>query len=415
MRQIIYLLMKTVVLFSLFLIFFSYAMFQGGFVSWFLFYLTLPILFYYLVFIFYPIKDWKVERVLEKNQLEAGQDIQIELNLNRHLPFPLSYLIIEDTLPRSMGGIFTRNGWPKLLAKRKLSQRNLTERAIFYPNFRRQLTYQYQLTELPRGFHSIESIRLTISDLFGFITKTIELPVQSTFSVLPASLELRLNLLNKSKLLGDQVSSTMHADRSSNMTGARQYTPGDRLSAIHWKATAKTDTLMTKEFDQEYNRDGAVILFGINNTIAYEWNVAMCYALLPRLKADNLQVEFNYIGADQMADSTKNSWANLADSFTALKPGATEMMVEASFDHYQQSFDRGNFLLIVTDQLTEKMVARLISLSVKHQRITVYVTQAKSDQTIGTRALEVELEQNRITVVTIDEDKTKQPRWVVTI
>lgn len=415
MRQFIYLLMKTFVLFGLFLIFFSYAMFQGGFVSWFLFYLTLPVLLYYLAFIFYPIKDWKIERILKNRQVEAGQDILVELNLNRRLPFPVSYLIIEDALPKSMGGIFTRNSWSKLLAKRKLSQRNLIERAVFHPNFRRQLTYHYQLMGLPRGVHTIQSVRLTISDLFGFITKTIELPVQSTFNVLPVSLELRLSLMNKNKLLGDQVSSTMHADRSSSITGARQYTPGDRLSAIHWKATAKMDSLMTKEFDQEYNRDGAVILFGINNTIAYEWNVAMCYALLPRLKAANLQVEFNYIGAEQVVYSTKNNWINLVDSFTALKPGATEMMVEASFDHYQQSFDRGNFLLIVTDQLTEKMVIRLIALSAKHRRITVYVTQAKSDQTIGTRALETELEQNRITVVTIDEEKINQPRWVVTI
>src|SRR5699024_6924134 len=183
MRQFIYLLMKTFVLFGLFLIFFSYAMFQGGFVSWFLFYLTLPVLLYYLVFIFYPIKDWQVERILKNRQVEAGQDIPVELNLNRRLPFPVSYLIIENALPKSMGGIFTRNSWSKLLAKRKLSQRNLIERAVFHPNFRRQLTYHYQLMGLPRGVHTIQSVRLTISDLFGFITKTVELPVQSTFSV----------------------------------------------------------------------------------------------------------------------------------------------------------------------------------------------------------------------------------------
>lgn len=415
MRQVIYFMMKTIVVFSLFLIFFSYAMFQGGFVSWFLFYLTLPMLIYYLVFIFYPIKDWQIKRVLEMEQVEAGQKIQVELKLNRRVPFPISYLIIEDSLPRSLGRIFDRNRWSELFTNNKVSQRELTVRTAFHPNFRRQLTYSYHLTDLPRGIHTLESVRITITDLFGFITKTVDVPIQSTLMVAPASLELRLNLVSKNKLHGDQVHSTMHADRSSNITGARQYTPGDRLSAIHWKATAKTDTLMTKEFDQEYNRDGTIMLFGVRNSIAFEWNVAMCHVILPLIKAENLQVEFNYTGADRVTFSTEDNWTNLADPFTALKPGATEMMVDLSFARYHQSVDRGNFLLIITDQLTDKMVEHIIALSGKQQRVTIYLTQTKFDQTAERQMLLTELKKNKLTVLMIDEAVVKQPQGVVTI
>lgn len=415
MRQVIYLIMKTVVVFCLFLIFFSYAMFQGGFVSWFLFYLTLPILIYYVIFIFYPIKDWQIERVLETGQVEAGQKIQVELKLNRRVPFPISYLIIEDTLPKSLGRIFDRNRWSELFANHKISQRELTVRAAFHANFRRGLTYSYHLTDLPRGMHTLESVRITITDLFGFITKAVDVPVQSTVMVAPASLELRLNLMSQNKMYGNQVSSTVHTNRSSNITGARQYTPGDRLSAIHWKASAKTDTLMTKEFDQEYNRDGTIMLFGIRNSVAFEWNVAMCHAMLPLIKAENLDVEFNYIGQNRVMFSTENNWTNLTDHFTVLKPGATDMMVEMNFAHYLQSVDRGNFLVIVTDQLTDKMVDRIIALSGKQQHVTIYLTQAKFDQTAETLALVAELKKNNLTVLMIDASVVKQSKGVVTI
>ena len=57
---------KLILLFLLIAMVFSYAMFQGGFVSWFLFYSFLPFALYGLFVAAYPIRDWQVKRKILK-------------------------------------------------------------------------------------------------------------------------------------------------------------------------------------------------------------------------------------------------------------------------------------------------------------------------------------------------------------
>ena len=64
---------KLIILLLLILITFSYAMFQGGFVSWFLFYSFLPFALYALGLALYSIKDIKAERVYTKQEFNAGE------------------------------------------------------------------------------------------------------------------------------------------------------------------------------------------------------------------------------------------------------------------------------------------------------------------------------------------------------
>ncbi|MDA6082961.1 hypothetical protein OSJ97_25830, partial [Escherichia coli] len=76
----------------------SYAMFQGGFVSWFLFYSFLPFALYALGLSFYSLNDFKVERILPKTEFNAGEQAVITLRITRRTVFPLLYLIIEDEM-----------------------------------------------------------------------------------------------------------------------------------------------------------------------------------------------------------------------------------------------------------------------------------------------------------------------------
>ncbi|MBR8646101.1 DUF58 domain-containing protein [[Brevibacterium] frigoritolerans] len=44
------------------------------------------------------------------------------------------------------------------------------------------------------------------------------------------------------------------------VSGVREYQPGDQLSWINWKATARTSEIMTKEFEVQKNRDVFIML-----------------------------------------------------------------------------------------------------------------------------------------------------------
>ncbi|BAM46522.1 DUF58 domain-containing protein [Amphibacillus xylanus] len=415
MRRVVYLLMKLMILIILSLSFFSYAMFQGGFTSWFLFYISVPFLVYFLCFIFYPIRDWQVERILNDEKIEAGNSIRVTLNFKRRLRFPISYLIIEETVPKSLSHVFNPYHWSEILTQGQFNKRDMNERHLLYPNFRKHLSYQYQLTNLPRGIHTMQFVSITVSDIFGFIKKTVELPVQTTFYVTPKKINVQLDFSTYRQELGDKHVSTMHANRSNLISGARPYMPGDRLSSIHWKATAKTASLMTKDFDQEFNCDGTILLFGFNNHPAFEWNLSVCQMLLSIMKLKNLRVDCLFGGDKSVSLSNGSSHESLTDFFTQLKAGATESIVQSVFDRYQSTYDKGTFIVVFTDRLTDQIVRQLKLLSTQQRKLTIYVTRTRNGKMGDEARLELELRNARINVYSMSEAEIKQQRGVVTI
>ncbi|MEC3421551.1 DUF58 domain-containing protein, partial [Bacillus cereus] len=68
---------------------FVYAMFQGGFVSWFLFYSTIPIALYSLLLPFYALWDAEVRRITNQNGYVVGEQFISTITIKRKFPFPL--------------------------------------------------------------------------------------------------------------------------------------------------------------------------------------------------------------------------------------------------------------------------------------------------------------------------------------
>ena len=64
---------------------FSYAMFQGGFVSWFLFYSFLPFGLCALAIAAYPLHRIQVTRTIASSSYYAGDTLTVTISL--HLPF----------------------------------------------------------------------------------------------------------------------------------------------------------------------------------------------------------------------------------------------------------------------------------------------------------------------------------------
>jgi len=212
---------------------YAYAMFQGGFVSWFLFYSVVPLILYAFVIGFFPLKTIKVERELKVERPVADQPLQVILKITKPI-FPLFYLIADDQLPMKL--------------KQSLSDEASTK-AIFFPLFKRNLAYSYEIKALPRGEHRFYRVKIKTGDLFGFIQKEAEIVLEESFIVYPkiASFDWELMRLTSP---ASALPSHMKRQNMSEVVGIREYIPGDRLSWIDWKATAKRNQLVTKVFEQ---------------------------------------------------------------------------------------------------------------------------------------------------------------------
>ncbi len=102
MRKNLRIIFRSIGVLALMIILFCYAMFQGGFVSWFLFYSFLPIGIYQLLFACYPLRTWQVYREIEQPVRQAGDEIIVKVHMKRRLPFPLLYCTFEENFPQSL-------------------------------------------------------------------------------------------------------------------------------------------------------------------------------------------------------------------------------------------------------------------------------------------------------------------------
>lgn len=214
-------------------ILYAYAMFQGGFVSWFLFYSVVPLVVYAFLIGLFPLRSLKVKRIFPVETKQAGDTLLVTIEVKKPL-FPLFYLIVNDQLPKKM--------------KQQMPNQTVGK-ALFFPLFKRKLTYTYALSSLPRGEHQFQHVIVKTGDLFGFIHKQVEHSVEQSLIVYP-----KVERINWQPMKRGSSNRTAFAQQRqhdvSSIVGIRDYIPGDRMSWIDWKSTAKRNQVVTKQFEE---------------------------------------------------------------------------------------------------------------------------------------------------------------------
>lgn len=235
--------MKWIVSIVLIAIMYAYAMFQGGFVSWFLFYSVVPLIVYAFLISLFPLRTIKVKRKLSTDANQAGQPLQVTIEITKSF-FPLFYLIVEDRMSRKL--------------KHEL-RHEAGGKAIFFPLFKRKLTYTYTIPSLPRGEHTFTSTIMKTGDLFGFIQKQVEHDAQQSLVVYPKIETVHWQSSSRG-VTGDASLSKRGQQDVSTVVGIRDYIPGDRLTWIDWKTTAKKNKLVTKQFEHRVTEQTLLFL-----------------------------------------------------------------------------------------------------------------------------------------------------------
>ncbi|WP_071396387.1 DUF58 domain-containing protein [Bacillus tuaregi] len=234
---------KLFVLLMLMIIAFSYAMFQGGFVSWFLLYSFLPFFFYAIFLTFYSLEDFSIERSLTRWEYYANEALIVKITLKRDRAFPLLFIIIEDCLSEALGKAVQENKY----------------KVILFPGFKKEWIYEYKISKLPRGEHHLQAVRIFTSDFLGLIEKEKRFELSEMILVHPAYEKLIFES-GYNYEQGIRSSNNVTPTEVSMVGGIREYQPGDRLSWINWKASAKREGMVTKEFEQLQSDDMVIVM-----------------------------------------------------------------------------------------------------------------------------------------------------------
>ncbi|MTT31597.1 DUF58 domain-containing protein [Terrilactibacillus sp. BCM23-1] len=256
---------------------FIYAMFQGGFVSWFIFYSFLPIVLYIVLLQVYPLRHIHVKRAISTKLAKAGETLTIELTITRKWPLPLFIFTIMDEVPST---VIDSSQQGKMMV-------------LFWG--KRQMTLQYVIPQIQRGEHTFEYVTLLIGDPFGFYQKKVRIPVRTIVLVYPAI----HTIAHPTKDQQGMVPTYYDVEKDlTSLSGIRAYQSGDRLSWLDWKTTARTNQLATKQFDTIKQRHATIVMdLKTHHDDQFERSVSFCASLAQVLLKNGYTLELKQIGS----------------------------------------------------------------------------------------------------------------------
>ncbi|MDP4163377.1 MAG: DUF58 domain-containing protein [Bacillota bacterium] len=380
---------KFIVLMVLIIATFSYAMFQGGFVSWFLFYTFLPFSMYSLALTFYSLGEVEVRRSIAKSEYNAGEELKVDVIVKRKSSFPLFYLIVEDTLSEA------------LAASDKRSQAKM----LLFPGMKKELAFSYSMKELPRGEHVFHSFKLKTGDPLGLIEKDKMAKADNKILVFPAVVDVLYQPFENQFDQG-MTASRERVQRDSSMAiGVREYQPGDRFSWINWKATAKRDTIMTKEFEQRQSHDVFVVMDCLPDR-RFEAIVSFTASFVKAVLKKGAQIGLLTNSGERESFSIRGGEKQLQTlhyHLAKIQPQSSvslERMVDSESFFMMQSVSA----MLITAKLSRDLIEKASALHSKKGSITIFLIKAaKESPTTSELSLKALASARGIRVVLVHE------------
>lgn len=356
-RTLIVTYLKMIMLFSLVALAFVYAMFQGGFVSWFLFFSCIPFALHpILLIIMYPLDKAVAVRHLNRSDYKVGQEMKVEIHLKVNRLIPLLFIMVEDQVPDRL----------------RINIKG-TNKVILFPIFQKELAYSYTIPETVRGEHEFFSITIKTGDLLGFYEKETTLTCYDRLLVYPDYQAISYNQSESYYEQGQLSSPVLNHTETSNVSGVRNYMPGDRLTWINWKATAKKNEIMTKEFEERKSQDIIVLLDQFPSALFEEmvsFTASLTHTILQR------GVGVGFAGTNKLYEGITIGRGEQQRKKILYQLAKAEDCAESSMDFQLQtsmhSFTLNASYMVVTSHLTMDLLNSLTSVK-KNATVTLFV------------------------------------------
>ncbi|WP_342028089.1 DUF58 domain-containing protein [Mesobacillus persicus] len=283
--------------------------------------------------------------MLAHREFNTGEKIKVVLTIKRKHSFPLLYVIVEEAAFGAFSGIGKIG-----LAKE-----------VYFLGFKREFHIHYNIENLPRGEHHFEGVRIKTGDFFGLIEKERFIALEDKILVYPSYEEMNYrSLLQQFDEGATAANERVHRDTSMSV-GIREYQPGDRFSWINWKATAKRNEFMTKEFEQQRKSHDVLIIMDSILDPGFEAVVSFTASITRAVLRQGAQVGLLTLGAERVMIPTRGGDVQQQQIFYHL--AKVQSQSNESFGQLlEQEVFLGNqhhSLMIVTAKFTEELLDKV--------------------------------------------------------
>lgn len=354
-----------------------FAMFQGGQVSWVIFYSLLPFVLYSAMLFLYPLSGVTVKRSIRAMNIQNGGKFQVSLTVRRNSRFPLLYTVVTEKWEEDETALLAGEQRKKM----------------FLFGFRKEMEWHYEIEQLPRGEHVLQGVVIEVSDFFGWLRKTKMIEARDTILVFPKMIDLHYVPFDTQYDRGTLASLLNIVKDTTMATGVRGYQPGDRVTWIHWKSFARTQTLMTKEFEDRRSQEVLLLLDGRVSTV-FEEQVEFTASILKEASSHQAELALVTTGLESSLFPFIHSEEQLHQALVHLakiKPTAEDKT--APLVDFSTEFQYGGGIVLITakpDWLLMQSVLR----NAKNARSIICFVVVKENEQID-RAMENDIQSAR--------------------
>ncbi|MDB5085581.1 MAG: hypothetical protein JWN30_2467 [Bacilli bacterium] len=271
--------------------------------------------------------------------LYSGSPLTVQIQLKVPGFWPIPYVVLQDRL-------LHRNG------------KTQSFEASVVPDWKRMGTLRYTIPMLKRGFYSFGDAVCSTEDLFGLFHYTCNLQLPYSFSVQPKTVRI-----SKWKELGVMFNGGHHFSTSTRplrettqINGVREFQYGDRLSRIHWRATARTGNLKSKEFEREFLPRTMLVmdrsLEAYSNDEQFELAVSVAASIVNFCAEQDLVFGMLSVGAESsfFQPRKQSGWRGLIQQHLLdVEADGTHPLLDVLI-HHEHLFTGGTVLVVISSQ-----------------------------------------------------------------
>lgn len=254
-------------------------------------------------------------------------------------------------------------------------------KVILFPGLKRDISFQYVIDTIPRGEHTFSSVRVKTGDLFGMMEKEVTFSVPDTFLIYPQYVDITYRQLENHFEQGALSANINLAKDSTISVGVRDYKPGDRFSWIDWKATARTNNIMTKEFEQQRSHN-IMIFMDRTESPLFESVVTFSASIVRAVLKQNSPASFVSVGKERTFFPLDNGDSQLHQIFCHLAKVQADSVfpLSRSVEMELRKIYEPVTIILVTSDLSPDIQKAADYAAIKNRKLMVFVVKEKANQ-----------------------------------
>lgn len=200
-------------------------------------------------------------RHLGATRLYWGEETELRVEIVNAKPLPLPWLRIDDAIPASLNMTSQQLEEDESGTMRRLV-------TVLSLRWYERVIRRYRIRATQRGVWQLGPAQLRSGDIFGFDIRRLIDETPTTVLVFPRIVPVTALGLPARYPLGDLQTPRRVVEDPLRLMGVREYVQGDNFRHIHWKASARNQSLQTKLFDPSASQPIALFL-NINTAEAF--------------------------------------------------------------------------------------------------------------------------------------------------